>query len=376
MTGRGRPRKPQQNASVNDANAPGAALGALQSMMNEMLTEVREIKASQEYMSDAHDDLLTEVRQISHEHKAMKGELRTVSNRQNNMSKEMDDIKMRLNKLEQEKLAAGVIVRGIDETEDALITLKQLADALEVDIGDNTQCVKAQWVRMKRNDDGAAYIRAEMADPDKRNELIKKAKLRKVSTAMLGYAGDNRPIYVDEITTQHTRSLYAEARKLRECGVKFVWMSNGDVLIREKDGAKVQRIDSVYQIERIKRNIASGNSDIGQGASKRPQQNDSFDSDESDIEQIPKRQNRGPPKTARPLASGSRSHTQAPINRAHAQSKHTHAQSSRTLTQQQNAEKSNSSALNRPSNRTIARPHQYVLTPSRRKKGMTSDEMQ
>lgn len=65
--------------------------------------------------------------------------------------------------------------------------------------------------------------------------MIKQAKAKKINSGAMGFTGDDRPIFIDEIVTQHTHNLLMEARKLREYGVKYVWSSKGDVLVRERE---------------------------------------------------------------------------------------------------------------------------------------------
>lgn len=344
MAGRGRPKKNVSSDNIGAANA-GSERSHIDSMFKKLLVEIGDIKRSQEFLSDNCDETLTEVKRISKEQSVMKGELRSVSMRQNKMTSELDELKKRLNKLEQEKIVPGVIIRGIQETENALNTLIQLAASLDVELEADSTRINAQWVRGRRAEESVAHIRAEIGDARKRNELIKKAKQMRASTALLGETED-RPIYVDEITTQHSRSLYSEACKLREYGIKYVWMSNGDVLVREKDGAKVQRVDSTNCIERIKRNIANGKSNnneresnnnvqsaanVNRKAKKRTQSEYASDSDDASAVRPPKRTNRRGLSVTSPM----RTNGQA------------------TTTRKEN---NNNKQL-----------HQYVLTPARRR---------
>lgn len=59
------------------------------------------------------------------------------------MSEDLDQIKARLNKLEHEKMIRGIIIKGIDENEDAIGTVAVLADALEVQLNVATDIICA-----------------------------------------------------------------------------------------------------------------------------------------------------------------------------------------------------------------------------------------
>lgn len=250
----------KKGSSASTSSAPGgqkknsnSALGDIESTLKSILGEMRDLKQSQAYMSDTNDELIGELKKIASDHKDMKRELSIVSGAQKKMSSDLDELKARVNKLEHEKLAIGVIIRGIDENEEAMEVVRKVANALEVQLDETSDDITASWVRAKNNDSRASFIRATMSNEIRVKQMIKRAKEAKINTGAIGYIGDERPIYVDEILTQHTRSILFEARKLRDYGVKYVWASKGDVLIRKDDGANVQRVDTMQQIDRIKR---------------------------------------------------------------------------------------------------------------------------
>lgn len=153
MPTRGRPRKADApSRASSDANSDIA------STLKQVLSEMRDLKQSQEYMSDSNDDFLAELKKVTVEQKNMKNELHSVASRQTKVFSELDDIKRRLNKLEGEKIASGVVVRGMDETDDATASLVQLANALEVHVDAETDIIKAQWIQVRRNDQSTALM--------------------------------------------------------------------------------------------------------------------------------------------------------------------------------------------------------------------------
>lgn len=65
------------------------------------------------------------------------------------MASELDSLKARVNKMEHERMPAGLIIRGIEEQDDAMSAVMKIAKALEVEINNADNIIKAQWVRAK-----------------------------------------------------------------------------------------------------------------------------------------------------------------------------------------------------------------------------------
>lgn len=281
MAGRGRPRKNTNDG--NNANARPEPSTGVESTLRELLNEVKGIKRSQEFIADRHDDLLNEMKSITRDQKTMKGQLNNVSAKQSKAAEEIEAIKARLNKLEQDKIAQGIVVKGLEESGEAISMLMQLAHALEIDINQENDIIKVQWIQSRNGERKMSILRAELVNELLKKDIIKAAKMKRLSTAQLGLAGRDTPVFIDEITTQHTRNLFLEARKLREYGVKYVWTSKGDVLIRVKDGSSVQRIESIQQIDQIKRDA------VNNGGVVRDKRRMSDDIDDSEATQPKKR---------------------------------------------------------------------------------------
>lgn len=90
----------------------------------------------------------------------------------------------------------------------------------------------------------------------KRHEFVRAAKGKKISTAMYGYGGDARPIFVDPQLTRESFALFKHAKKLKKIGVAFIWISiNGEILIREKPNTAIVNIKTAAQVDEIEREI-------------------------------------------------------------------------------------------------------------------------
>lgn len=56
--------------------------------------------------------------------------------------------------------------------------------------------------------------------------------------------------------TKDTYQLFARAKQLKKAGIKYIWVANGEVLIRANDEAKVTKIISAQQVTELEMNHA------------------------------------------------------------------------------------------------------------------------
>lgn len=68
---------------------------------------------------------------------------------------------------------------------------------------------------------------------------------------MLGYDGDEMPVYVDEQITKESFMLFKNAKKLKKVGYAYVWISNGDIMVRRNPKSPFIKITSQEQIDSL-----------------------------------------------------------------------------------------------------------------------------
>ena len=95
-----------------------------------------------------------------------------------------------------------------------------------------------------------------MNNRDKKNSLISEGKKKVLAAKELGGKADTR-IFVSEHLTKKTGELLAATKeKLRDTGfVKFVWPSDGHVLIREDERSRVTRITDMKHLQELEEAI-------------------------------------------------------------------------------------------------------------------------
>lgn len=205
-----------------------------------------DLSKSQQYLSNNHDDMLIEMKKINTDFQRTKGELKPVQNQYKNMAADIEDLKAKVNNGECDKLKGLVMIRGVPDDEDPLKVVSKIAKIVQIDVKKDISATS--WVKKA--------VQVTFSNEEKKRAFIKAAKSKRISTTMYGCKGDEKPIYIDEPLTKHTYNLLNEAKKLKKYGVKFIWTSNGDVLMREKENDKVVKVRSEQHIDEIRRQIA------------------------------------------------------------------------------------------------------------------------
>lgn len=100
-------------------------------------------------------------------------------------------------------------------------------------------------VRHIQNNNKPPVIMVTFKEKEKKNEFMKSAKQNRVSSTQFGYSGDPYPIYVGHQLTTESFNLFLEAKKLKKIGISYVWIANGDILIREKTGKPAVKITTL-----------------------------------------------------------------------------------------------------------------------------------
>lgn len=226
-------------------NAASGSLSSIEKKLDKMFGLMDDLSKSQQYLSNNHDDMMTEIKQINADFQRTKGELKTVQNQYKKMAADIEDLKAKVNNGECDKLKGQVMIRGTPEGEDPRKVISKIAKIVQVDV--KNDIAAAVWVKKA--------IQATFSNEDKKRAFIKAAKSKRISTTMYGSNGDEKPIYIDEALTKHTYNLLSEAKKLKKYGVKFIWTSNGDVLMREKENDKVVKIRSEQHIDEIRKQL-------------------------------------------------------------------------------------------------------------------------
>lgn len=98
-------------------------------------------------------------------------------------------------------------------------------------------------------------IIAELANRYLRDDVIAAARVRRGLTTEnigIGSPSNKKPIFINEHLTLKNKILYSKARELAKAkGYRFVWVKNGNILMRKSDDGRVVSIRDNSDLDRL-----------------------------------------------------------------------------------------------------------------------------
>lgn len=237
----------QSNSDVTPATLKKTT-AALTKQVNDCTKQQKDLSSSQQFISSQYDDIMDKLRGLTKSNREMRNELNSVVKKCRQQTVEIEQLKTKLKAHEQEKINNNVVIRGISVNDDARTSYKKVAVIAGVKVEDN----EISSVRHIQPANKPPAIVVSFNENGKKSEFVKSAKQKRISSTQIGYSGDAYPIFVDHQLTTESFNLFLKAKKI---GVSFVWIANGNILLREKVGKQAIKITSTSQLKLIEKEL-------------------------------------------------------------------------------------------------------------------------
>ncbi|XP_041460952.1 uncharacterized protein LOC121412110 [Lytechinus variegatus] len=220
----------------------------LTSQLNEIKSGQDELRKSAEFFSDKVDELTCEVKRLSSENASMKRE-----NEQ--LKAKMMTLEHQVNELDQYHRRINLEVAGVPEKEGenvreaVLHVMKKISPEVSNDDIDVTH-----RLGQRREDGPARPIIVRFTTRRMRDTLYSgRKKLRETSTRQLGFSRDEGKVFLNENLAPAKKSLLKKANDERKkAGYKFLWTTNGTILVRKSPNVPPVAIHREEDLNKIK----------------------------------------------------------------------------------------------------------------------------
>lgn len=93
-----------------------------------------------------------------------------------------------------------------------------------------------------------------------RDQMLRAARVRRgLTTDAIDIPGKSRKVFINEHLTKSNRILFSKARSIGHAlHFKYIWTSNGVVLIRRSDTSSILRVTSESILENLQRKLEEG----------------------------------------------------------------------------------------------------------------------
>lgn len=116
-------------------------------------------------------------------------------------------------------------------------------------------------------------ILVNFVDAPSTHEFVREAKRKRISTQSFGYEGDPKPMYVDAQLTRASFLLFKYTKRLKKIGFAYVWISSGDIMLRENSNSRFIKIKTRSQVDEIEKEYLLRKKGKNKTPRTEPQQN-------------------------------------------------------------------------------------------------------
>lgn len=214
----------------------------IKSMLKKIIIDVKKIDAVDRKL----DVIFEKVHLLENEVSVLKEENLHLTSKLNNLQESVDI-------LEQRSRMMNIEVKGIPITKNencsAIIADVAKAVGIQVNKGD---IQIAHRVPNKGDPKGKAII-AQLSSRAIRMEWVKKFKEGKGLTAnKVNRAFNSTPVYVNEHLTTKNKILLQESKNFAKANnIKYVWVSDNNILMRKSEGSKIRRIRQTTDLSKM-----------------------------------------------------------------------------------------------------------------------------
>lgn len=216
--------------------------------------DLLEFRQSMDFLSTMHDQMKQTIETLVKDNVLLLKE-------NNAMKLTITELSDRLNSMEQHLRQNNLEIHGVPEhhNENLPNLLQQCARVVGYPLNESNIVKCTRVAKLNKENKSPRTIIVKFGTVKNRDELFsavyrynKSNPKEKLNTALLGIAGDKKPIYVSEHLSPLNKSLHAAARKkAKDLGYQFVWIKNSRIYVRKTTDSKYIHIKNNGSLDLI-----------------------------------------------------------------------------------------------------------------------------
>ncbi|XP_077508371.1 uncharacterized protein LOC144119675 [Amblyomma americanum] len=215
---------------------------AMRTSNNEIHSELEGIGEAMGFMNESFEAFKRDVGKFRREVAEVKFQNTRRQQEIPQMQKEFVEARREIIELKQYGRSQNIDIKGIPvvKEDDLRAALGKIAASVGVDVSDDAIDVVH---RVRSKDNGTPNVVVRFSSRAVRDKFFSAAKKTRLDTGILGFE-KSEPLYINEHFCVE-KTFLSKARKLRlEKKWKFVWVSQGKILMRKTETSTVLRIES------------------------------------------------------------------------------------------------------------------------------------
>lgn len=227
------------STSHKNASSTSMQFRAINEKLDALLSsqvEITMIKKEMTELIETVKKLTHEVVEVRSENEMLKAKISTLERQGHERCSEND----------QQAINNNILIYGIqsDEKENHTEILKKIATSIGTEIREDEIEITFRGKHSSIASGSTKAIHVNFKTNESKMKIMSAMKGKKLNTELLG-CPMKRPIYINEQLTSKNQKLYKEARELRRQKiVKFAWVKNGVVYVRQTETSQIIKFDN------------------------------------------------------------------------------------------------------------------------------------
>ncbi|XP_022821342.1 uncharacterized protein LOC111352886 [Spodoptera litura] len=248
-------------------------LAALTQVTSEIKNDIQYLRSEQSVMKQRITELDTKYDDLAREIDDLKNSVQFLGNDQSDLSKKVGECSERMREstnthhtvvelvskidyLEQTARSCNIEICNVPErrNEDLMSLMTNIGTSIKFSIKPSDIISVKRVPHAVQNNNKPKNIVAKFTSCILRDNILSASRLHKgLNTQQCGISGTSVPIYMHEHLTLKRKKLFRDCREAaRIHNYRFLWVKNGTILAREREGAKSFAIRSYQDIARIR----------------------------------------------------------------------------------------------------------------------------
>jgi Baculovirus FP protein len=217
------------------------------------------IQDSQDFLSGRFDDIMAQLSTLKEENAGLKTRMEHLEMKCSSLEYTIYNLEREADTAKRQQLAGNLIVHGIPYTsnnENPTEIIMNIAAKLDHPLDESSILSCSRLTNSNKAATARAPLLVKFANPATKKVLFSKLRERKgllLSEVYADLPSDSRAkISLRDDLTPLQRSLYKEAKDMQQLfELKFAWMKDGAIFVRQTENSKVYQINSKIDIVKV-----------------------------------------------------------------------------------------------------------------------------
>ncbi|XP_047033214.1 uncharacterized protein LOC124639790 [Helicoverpa zea] len=236
-------------------------------MLNKIVADVAELKKQNLSIQRSYSEIEKSIQFFNLSYEDMKTRLESLEVEQKKSAERLNDLtsstsaqavaklEAKIETMEQQARSCNIEICNLPEkrNENLLAIMDSIGSAINLPVSHNDIISIHRVPHGQQHDRKPKNIIIKFRTRIIRDNLLSAYRQKKgLMSDQLGISGASVRVYCNEHLTLHNKAFFREAKRIaKEVGFKYVWVRNGTVLVRERDGLSSIAIRSGDDLKRI-----------------------------------------------------------------------------------------------------------------------------